>query len=164
MKLNDRVLATRSMALIMLFTACLLLGGMLAARANAAGCNTASERAAVDGWFQRYKTAWEQQDTAASAALFTPGATYQETPFATPMRGEKAILAYWNRMARGQRDVQMGFEVLSACGNTGIVHWTARFVRVPSGQEVRLDGIAEITFDREGKGALFLEWWNAAQK
>lgn len=147
-----------------LFAVCLLLTLAMVPRAHAAGCDTPGERAAIDQWFSRLDAAWEHQDAGASAALFATNAEYREDAFSAPMRGDKAILAYWRRLARAQRDVHTRHDVLSACGSTGIVHWTASFVRVPSGQKVRLDGIAEITLDHHGKGVRFLEWWNIDQK
>lgn len=156
--------AVRSMRWTASFVVCLLLTIAFVPRAYAAGCDTPGERAVIDGWFGQLDAAWRHQDAAASAALFTPDAEYQEDAFSAPMRGDKAIRAYWIRLAHAQRDVHARHDVLSACGNTGIVHWTASFVRVPSGQKVRLDGIAEVTLDRHGKGALFLEWWNIDQR
>lgn len=145
-------------------TMCLLLIAAWLPRAYAARCDTPGERATFDGWFNRFDAAWEHQDAAASAALFSANAEYREDAFSMPMRGNRAILAYWSRLARTQRDVHASHEVLSACGNTGIVHWKASFVRTPSGKRVRLDGIAEVTLDRHRKSVLFLEWWNIEQK
>ncbi|MGH8377357.1 MAG: nuclear transport factor 2 family protein [Gammaproteobacteria bacterium] len=143
---------------------CLLLTWVLVPRANAAVCNTTGERVAAGQWFRQINTAWEHLDAAAATALFTKNAEYRDDPFSPPLRGEKAIRAYWDDVARGQRDVHTSYEVLSACGDQSIVHWQASFVRVPSGQKVRLDGIAEVTLDRHGKCVLFREWWNRDQK
>ncbi len=143
---------------------CLLLVCAFASQANAAVCNTPSEQAAAGNWFRQINMAWEHLDAAAATAMFTQSAEYVDDPFSPPLRGEQAIRAYWDDVARGQRDVHTSYEVLSACGDQSIVHWQASFVRVPSGQKVRLDGIAEVTLDRHGKCVLFREWWNRDQK
>lgn len=139
-------------------------GGLSALEVNAAVCNTASERAVAGNWFRQLNLAWEHLDAAAATALFTQNAEYRDDPFGPPQRGEQAIRTYWEKVAHGQRDVHTSYEVLSACNYTSIVHWTASFVRVPSGQKVRLDGIAEITLNKNGKAVLFREWWNREQK
>lgn len=127
-------------------------------------CETAAQQAAARDWFRRINLAWERLDAAAATALFADNAEYQDYPFDAPLRGKQAIRAYWDDVARSQRDVHTSYEVLSVCGNTSIVHWTASFMRVPSGQKVRLDGIAEVTLDKRGKCTLFREWWDRQQR
>lgn len=143
---------------------CLLSVCWLAPQAHAAVCGTAVQQAAASNWFRQINSAWERLDAAAATALFADDARYQDYPFDTPLRGAKEIRAYWDDVARGQRDVHTSYELLSACDNTSIVHWTASFVRVPSGQKVRLDGIAEVILNKRGKCTLFREWWDRQQK
>lgn len=135
-----------------------------ASAANADVCGTASERALAGQWFKKLNMAWERLDATAAASLFTEKAEYRESPFETPFLGKQAILAYWNRETHAQRDVHTSYEVLSTCGGKNIVHWTASFVRIPAGQKVRLDGIAEFILEKDGKASLFLEWWNLDQQ
>lgn len=123
----------------------------------------AGERAVASQWFRRLNEAWEDRDAAAATALFSGSAQYWDDPFGAPQRGSKRIRAYWDGVSAGQRDVHTSYEVLSSCGGKSLVHWTARFTRVPSGQKVRLDGIAEIVLDRHGKAFSFREWWNREQ-
>jgi|SRR6185437_14418055 len=144
------------------FAAGLLLCCLWAPQAEAATCNP-SGRAVASRWFQRLNEAWEERDAAAATALFDGTASYRDDPFGPPQRGIKEIRAYWEHVAAGQRDIHTGYEVLSSCGGKSLVHWTARFTRVPSAQEVRLDGIAEIILDSHGKALSFREWWNREQ-
>ncbi|MBU6421130.1 MAG: nuclear transport factor 2 family protein [Gammaproteobacteria bacterium] len=152
-------------ALPAMLTLLMMLATPQAAMAQPAvnDCGTAVDRVEASGWFRQINSAWERLDAAAATALFADNAEYRDYPFDTPLRGRQAIRTYWNDVARGQRDVHTSYEVLSACGHTSIVHWTASFVRVPSGQKVRLDGIAEITLNEHGKAVLFREWWDREQ-
>lgn len=136
---------------------------MLAPYAQAATSKAAGERAAASQWFGRLNEAWEERDPAAAAALFSSNANYWDDPFGRPQRGINEIRAYWNDVSTSQRDVHTRYEVLSSCGRTSLVHWTARFTRFPSMQKVRLDGIAEIILDRHGQALSFREWWNRQQ-
>src|SRR5579875_2748007 len=142
---------------------CLLLACLLAPPLNAAIPASAGGRASADAWLRQYALAWEHRDVTAAGALYAENAEYRESPFQAPLRGEKAIRAYWDRIVRGQRNVRMRYRILSVEGGTSIVHWQASFVRVPSGRKVRLDGIAEITLDGHDKCVRFLEWWNLQQ-
>jgi hypothetical protein len=149
---------------VLLWASCMLLAGLPATRAHAVACVSDGGRAAATKWFEQYDLAWEHRDVTAASALFSENAVYREDPFESPMRGERAIRDYWNGVAREQRNVRVSYEILSVCGNVSIVHWRARFMRVPSKQRVRLDGIAEITLDTHGKCVLFREWWDRDQK
>ena len=46
-----------------------------------------------DAWLRGYKSAWEQRDPQAAAALFTDDAEYYWTPFDPPHRGKDGIAA-----------------------------------------------------------------------
>ena len=145
------------------FATCVLLCCLSARQAAAQTCNEAGERAVASQWFRQLNDAWEDRDAAAATALFSRSAIYWDDPFGAPERGAKQIRSYWDDVSTGQRDVHASYEVLSSCGGTSLVHWTARFTRIPSGQKVRLDGIAEIILDRSGKALSFREWWNREQ-
>jgi|SRR6185312_5145708 len=150
-------------SLFLLWASCVLLAGLPAAHASAATCHSGEGHSAAAGWFQQYDLAWEHRDAAAATALFAQSAVYREDPFEAALQGAKAIRGYWDAVARGQRDVRVSYRILSVCGNVSIVHWRAGFIRTPSKQKVRLDGIAEVTLDAHGKCALFREWWDRDQ-
>lgn len=75
----------------------------------------------IEQFMQGYKTAWEQRDDALFCALFTPDASYHNTPFAE-QRGHAALAAYWQRV-KLQDDVQLRYEVLASAPGSGIAHW-----------------------------------------
>jgi hypothetical protein len=147
----------------LIVTACLALCCLPALQAKADTCNTAKEKAVASHWFRQLNQAWERRDAAAATALFSSGATYWDDPFGAPQRGVQEIRAYWDQVATGQHAIHTSYEVLSACGGMSVIHWTADFTRIPSGQKVRLDGIAEIVLDRNGEARSFREWWNRDQ-
>lgn len=93
-------------------------------------------------------------------ALFSPNATYREDPFESATGGRAAIRANWVDIARHQHDIHFRYEVLSANDQRGIAHWSASFVRRPSGEAVQLDGILVATFNAAGECTAFREWWH----
>lgn len=145
------------------FTACFLLSCLPASQAKTQPCNVDGQRGVASQWFHRLNEAWENRNAAAATALFSRSAKYWDDPFGRPQWGLKKIRAYWNDVSAGQRDVHTSYEVLSSCSGKNLVHWSARFTRIPSGQKVRLDGIAEFILDRHGKALSFREWWNREQ-
>ena len=112
-------------------------------------------------WLARYRRAWETGDPDAVVQLFTPDATYVETPFSEPMCGRAAIRAYWIEGARdGQRGVKFAAQPVALVDGTGYARWQARFTRVSGGAAVELDGMLAAGLAADGLCREFREWWH----
>lgn len=116
--------------------------------------------AAFAEWLDRYKAAWEARDPDQAAALFTPDATYRETPYDAPFAGREEIAEYWRKAVSGQKDVTFTSEVLGWSGDTGLCHWHAAFTGIEGGEAIDLDGIFRCRFDPSGLVREFEEWWH----
>jgi len=114
-------------------------------------------------WLEAYGRAWKSGDATAAADLFFDDATYQETPFVEPMRGRAEILAYWAHIARSQKEIKFGYEILAVTERHGMAHWWASFTHVPEKTRVNLDGIFVITLGSNGRCAALREWWQKKQ-
>jgi hypothetical protein len=79
------------------------------------------------------------------------------------MRGRKAIFEYWSEVARTEKDVRFGSEILVVKDELNIARWSASFVRVPPGLQTKLDGIFLISLDDEGRCKSLQEWWHKQQ-
>ena len=121
------------------------------------------DRAHFESWLTAYGRAWEARDAQAAAALYAEDGTYQITPFVEPLRGRQAILEYWREVARTEKDIRFGCEILAVMAEYGIAHWWASFVRVPPGAATKLDGIFLITLDNAGLCSSLREWWHKQQ-
>ncbi len=121
-------------------------------------------KGAFESWLDAYGRAWETQDSQAAAALFTEDATYQETPFAEPMRGRSAIRQYWSDATGSQDKIGFGYEVLTCTGNLGIARWWASFTDTQSQAQVKLDGIFLVVMTGENRCKDFREWWHTQIK
>jgi uncharacterized protein (TIGR02246 family) len=112
-------------------------------------------------WLDRYGAAWEAQDPAAAAALFTPDGTYAWGPFSPPIEGREAIRDAWDYATRGQQsDIHFGYEVLTVAGGRGIARWWASMKVNATAQPVRMEGIFLVTLASDGLCQVFREWWN----
>ena len=112
-------------------------------------------------WLDAYGAAWESGDAQAAGKLFSEETEYYETPFDEPMVGQVAIHRYWDAGAgESQREVHFTYQALSIAGNKGLAQWQASFVRIPSGNQVELDGFLAAEFDDVGKCIVFREWWH----
>jgi SnoaL-like protein len=118
---------------------------------------------AFKSWLDAYGQAWENRNPEAAAALFNESGTYQVTPFLEPMRGRKAIFEYWSEVARTEKDIRFGYEILVVRDEFNIARWSASFVRVPPGLQTKLDGIFLISLDDEERCKSLQEWWHKQQ-
>jgi SnoaL-like domain len=118
------------------------------------------DRTAFEKWLTRYGKAWESLDPEDAVELYAEEATYQETPFAPPIRGREALRRYWTHVSQTQKDVQFGFEILGVTDELGFARWWATFRRVPPGVHMELNGIFAVALDRRGRCVSLREWWH----
>ena len=121
---------------------------------------TEVSRTTAERWLQGYKGAWENRDPAAAGRLFTPEATYRETPFEAAFEGRSAIERYWAGAVAGQRDVRFTSEVLACSGQQALAHWHVAFTVADGDAQVELDGIFRLWFASEELVERFEEWWH----
>jgi len=118
-----------------------------------------------EDWLDKYGQVWECGDAESVIRLFTDDANYYETPSDKPMNGHEAIRRYWSEGAgQSQKDVQFSAQVLAVSEDSAIARWQAKFVRVPSGNQVSLDGVLLASFDERGKCKVFREWWHRTER
>ncbi|HYL63591.1 MAG TPA: nuclear transport factor 2 family protein [Candidatus Methylomirabilis sp.] len=114
-------------------------------------------------WLASYGRAWTNRDAEAAASLYTEDATYQVTPFDEPLRGHAAIRGYWTGVAKTQKRIQFGYEILAITDQYGIAKWSASFVIMPQSLDTQLDGIFLISLDPAGRCQSLREWWHKRQ-
>ena len=115
-------------------------------------------------WFEQLGYAWENRDPEAAAALFTVDASYHEDPFEEPLHGRPAILQYWSDVPRSQEQISFHSEILGVTADKGFAHWWVSFVRIPSGNHVKLDGICVISLNAENRCYALREWWHTQEQ
>ncbi|MYB10904.1 MAG: nuclear transport factor 2 family protein [Acidimicrobiia bacterium] len=121
----------------------------------------------VQDWLDEYGRAWINGDPDYVVTLFSDTATYRETPFDDPMRGQDEIREYWqDGAAEAQEDVEFASQVWAVNNDTAIAGWQARLTRKASGVRVELDGVFRLVFSEE-RGTLqctaLEEWWHSKE-
>ena len=119
----------------------------------------------VQDWLDEYGRAWVDGDPDRVVVLFSDTATYRETPFDKPMRGQREIREYWQEgAADAQENVEFTSQVWAVVDDTAIAGWQARLNEKASGVRVELDGTFRLVFSSE-QGALqctlLEEWWHS---
>jgi hypothetical protein len=112
-------------------------------------------------WLDAYGRAWEERDPGAAAELFAEEAVYQWGPFGKRLRGRPLIREAWAEATESQRNVEFGYEVLSATGRGGLVRWWSAYDHAGEEVRVRLEGIFRLAFDDDFMCTSLEEWFNS---
>jgi uncharacterized protein (TIGR02246 family) len=111
---------------------------------------------AVEGWMAAYEAAWRAPGTAGLAALFTPDATYLQSPYEEPITGLDQIARMWDDEREGPGEVfTTTTEIVALEGATAVVRIEVHYGD-PVQQEYR--NLWIIRFDSTGRCRSFEEW------
>jgi ketosteroid isomerase-like protein len=115
-----------------------------------------TDHATVKRWIAGYELAWRAIGTDGLAVLFTPGATYLQSPYEQPVVGIAAICRMWDEERDGADEIfTLATEVVAIDGDTAVVRAEVRYGD-PVRQEYRDLWILRLTDD--GACAWFEEW------
>lgn len=113
------------------------------------------DAAALERWVAGYVGAWESNDPAAIAALFTEDAVYFTAPFREPWRGREAIVAGWLERKDEPGGWSFRSEVLAVAGDLAFVRGWTRY----SDPAREYSNLWVIRLAGDGRCAEFTEWW-----
>lgn len=111
-------------------------------------------------WLKLYGQAWEDKDDKKFSELFTENIKYFWTPFENPEEGRAGLSLAFKSAVSTQTDIRFGYEILSFENQKGICRWWCKFVRIPTGNLIKLDGIFVCEFDKNNLCKTFREWWH----
>jgi ketosteroid isomerase-like protein len=115
-----------------------------------------TDRAMVSQWVAGYEAAWRAPGTAGLAGLFTPDATYLQSPYVQPVTGLNAIRRMWDEQREGPAEVfTLATEILAVDGPTAVVRAEVRYGDPPR-QEYR--DLWVIRLREDGRCSWFEEW------
>ncbi|HSM38750.1 MAG TPA: nuclear transport factor 2 family protein [Candidatus Limnocylindrales bacterium] len=121
------------------------------------------DRSAVEAWIQAYRKAWQTDDEADVAALFTEDATYKPYPWrreAIGWQGRDEIVRQW--VERGDSKVGWRFEheILAVEGDTAVIEgWTSYDRGDGEPWAEAYANIWLVRFGDDGRARQFKEWW-----
>jgi hypothetical protein len=110
----------------------------------------------VHKWLADYEHAWRAPGTGPATELFTESASYQLSPYESPIVGRDAIAEMWEREREGpDEQFTMSSEVVAVEADTAVVRVEVKYGS-PSPREYR--DLWVIRFDRAGRCCAFEEW------
>lgn len=111
-------------------------------------------------WLDNLKTAWETKNPEAAVNLCAEKFTWYETPFGEPLKTKEQLLKEWQSVLK-QENISVSYKILSANEKVGIAKWQATFTRLPSKETVAMEGIFQVSLDKQGKCTEFHQWFNS---
>ncbi len=110
---------------------------------------------------ETFGLAWRGQDSDLILSIFSEDATYQEGPFATPMKGHAAIRQYWEtKVVKGQADIHFHLHKCILEDEECAVEWDAEFDDLVANEHVELYEVAFLIF-KDGKISSLRETWRS---
>jgi hypothetical protein len=90
--------------------------------------------------------------------LFSKDCKYYEFAYGKPCKSWNDILKLWSVVPKNQKDVTFDFEILAVSDNTCIVNWGVSRTLIPSEKKQFIDGIFQISLNKEGLCNFFKQW------
>jgi SnoaL-like domain len=119
------------------------------------GGSEAVNAAELGDWVTRYVRAWETNEPADIAGLFTDDARYYTAPFRDPWSGRDKIVAGWIRRKDEPGAWRFRSDVLAATDDVGFVRgWTEY-----PGEGEGYSNLWVIRLQPDGRCSEFIEWW-----
>ena len=113
------------------------------------------DAATLDAWVARYVQAWESNDPADIAGLFTEDARYSTAPDREPWRGRDAIVAGWLDRKDEPGDWTFRHEIVATAGDLGFVRGWTTYADPPT----TYSNLWVVRFAPDGRASEFTEWW-----
>ena len=110
----------------------------------------------IEKWLATYEQLWRTPGTARLAELFAEDATYQQSPYDSPVVGLTAISDMWEAERQGPDEVfSMSSSLVIAGAETAVVRVDVAYGD-PSKQEYR--DLWIVRFGPDGRARSFEEW------
>jgi uncharacterized protein (TIGR02246 family) len=107
----------------------------------------------VTAWIEGYVRAWNSNDLADIAALFTEDAEYHTAPFRPPWRGREQIVAEWLERKDEPGETRFDWHPLAITADVAIIEGTTNY------PAQTYSNLWVIRLDAEGRCREFTEWW-----
>ena len=112
----------------------------------------------LQSWTKKLGKAWTNRDAKAAAYLFAKNCKYYESALENPCNNWSDILKLWQTVPQNQKNVVFKFKILAISDKFGIVNWDVKRTLLPSNEKQVIDGIFQISLDKNGLCIFFKQW------
>ena len=108
----------------------------------------------LTGWMERYIAAWDSNDPAAIAGLFSDEADYRSYPWAVPVHGPEEIVDRWLSDADQPGDHRFSWREIGVDGDR---HFVQAHTAYADGRTY--ENLWIVDLDADGRAREFTEWY-----
>ena len=116
------------------------------------------DKFSLQSWVIKLGKAWSNRDPEAAASLFAENCNYYESVLEKPCHNPYEILRLWSVVPKNQKNVIFNFKILCVSGKFGIVNWNVKITLLPNNEKQVIDGIFQISLNKEGLCTFFKQW------
>ncbi len=111
-------------------------------------------------WATKFMESWKALDGEKTAELLSRDVKYYETPNGEPCASWDEVLGLWRVVPRNQKDITYSFDIICYSQEVCIINWKMNRVFINGSKESKqsIDGIFQISLDKEGKCNFFKQW------
>ena len=115
-------------------------------------------REKYDKWIKEFMESWKQLDYERTLKTLSNDVKYYENPIDEPCKNFDEVINLWNVVSDNQKDIDYKYEIISFDDNVCIVNWQMTRTMTKTNTRQEIDGIFQISLDKEGKCIYFKQW------
>lgn len=109
-------------------------------------------------WIKNFMDAWKNQDVEAVMKTISKDCKYYETVFDNPCSSLEDIKKLWEVVPANQKDIEYNYKIVAENDEFCIINFFMKRTLVPSGVVQNIDGIFQISLDKNGLCSFFKQW------
>ena len=116
------------------------------------------DKSDFENWLKKHFVAWSELNSQEAALLFSKDCEYYESVFEEPCKSWDDILKLWLAIPKNQKDITYEFKIIAVENNVTMVNWKMRRTFLPSLERQLIDGVYQISLNKEGLCTHFKQW------
>lgn len=109
-------------------------------------------------WTKEFMDSWKELDWKRTLKTLSKDVKYYENPIDEPCSNFEEVTNLWSVVAENQKDIEYKFEILIYNEETCIINWQMTRTMTEGNIKQEIDGIFQISLDKEGKCTYFKQW------
>lgn len=101
---------------------------------------------------------WKKLDYETTLNTLDKNIEYYENPIDKPCKDFNEVISLWNIVGDNQKDIDYKYEILCYDENMCIINWQMNRTMTKDNTKQLIDGIFEISLNKEGKFTYFKQW------
>jgi len=108
-------------------------------------------------WLKKFGESWSRRNPK-TASLFSRDCKYYESALGEPCKSWDDIFKLWLVVPENQKDVAFNFQIIAFSDNTCAANWRVTRTLLPSKEKQIIDGIFQISLNKQGLCNYFKQW------